>query len=95
MEFLILKPLFVDTSITGDNVSNKDNVCDHEDNAVIPESSGPRHSSRIKWAPDRFTYDRSPHALDMYVSFSSGRGECSIKYLFVSMPRLCVCFVFN
>ena len=47
------------TSITGDNVSNEDNVCDHEDNAVFPESSGPRRSSRITRAPDRFAYDRS------------------------------------
>ena len=49
----------VDTSITGDNVSNEDNVCDHDGNAVFPESSGPRRSSRIKRAPDCFTYDRS------------------------------------
>ena len=49
----------VDTSITGDNVSNEDNVCDRDDNAVFPESSGPRRFSRIKRAPDRFTYDLS------------------------------------
>ena len=34
----------VDTSITGDNVSNEDNVCDYNDNAVFPESSGPKRS---------------------------------------------------
>ena len=34
-----------DTFITGDNVSNEDNVCDHDDNAVFRESSGSRRSS--------------------------------------------------
>ena len=59
-------------SVTGDNVSNEDNVCDHDDNAVFPESSGPRGSSstRIKRAPDRFIYDRSHmHQLCMFLYF--------------------------
>ena len=41
------KTSVVDTSTTGDNVSNEDNVCDHDDNAVFPESSGPINALHV------------------------------------------------